>query len=155
MFTNYRAHFSGKILAAIVIIVFISTQAIGQSEAPDRVFIAEMGRGFENYLMAAIVKNKLPVVIVTEESEADYIIEGVSARGPHRFYDTIWGASRDREQGSVRLVRMSDKVVVWAGAAGDKSLWFGSFKNGGQAKVANRLARQMNKEFFLPRSRIN
>src|SRR5262249_5553651 len=40
-----------------------------------RVYVAPMG-GFENYVVAGIVKKKVPVVIVAERDKAEYEIKG-------------------------------------------------------------------------------
>jgi hypothetical protein len=130
-------------------VIFFHTHSFAQE--PQRLFIAPMERDFETYMMAAILKNKLPVVIVTDEKQADYVVSGNAVKGPHKWYDTIFGASRDREQASIKLLRRTDQTIAWAGSAGDKSLWLGSYKGGGMAKVANRLARQMRDNYFKRR----
>jgi hypothetical protein len=39
--------------------------------------------------------------------------------------------------------------MVWAGEAGDRSLWYGGWKRGGERKVAERIVRQMKKDLFV------
>jgi hypothetical protein len=136
-----------KILILIPIVLFFSAFAEGQTPVP-RVFVASMDDGFDTYVSAGLIKNNVPVLITADETAADYIIVGISARGPHKWYDTLFGASRDRFQGSLKMIKVSDRTVVWAGATGDKSLFWGSYKSGGPTKVANRLARQLLKEYF-------
>jgi hypothetical protein len=116
--------------------------------AQPKVFIAPMDDGFDSFLAAAILDNKVPLTITMEECSAAYIIIGQAVRGQSKWYDTVFGAERDRNQGSIKLLKVSDKTVVWAGAAGDRSLWWGALKSGGQKKVANRLARELKKEYF-------
>ena len=58
----------------------------------------------------------------------------------------LWG--KDKNEGSVQLISVKDKVMVWAGEAGDRSLWWGGFKRGGQRKVADRIVSKMKKELF-------
>ena len=116
--------------------------------AQPKVFIAPMSEGFDSFLAAALLDNEVPVTITVDECLAAYIIVGQAVRGQNKWYDTVFGAERDRNQGSIKLLKVSDKTVVWAGAAGDRSLWWGALKSGGQKKVANRLARELKKEYF-------
>ena len=46
------------------------------------------------------------------------------------------------------MLSVKEKTLVWAGEAGDRSLWFGSLKRGGERKVADRIVSQMKKELF-------
>ena len=132
------------ILAIFAVFVF----GLTQTKAQTKVFIAPMEENFNDFIAAALIKNNVPVVITTDDSSAEYIITGGAVKGQNKWYDTVFGAERDRNQGSIKLLRQSDKTIVWAGAEGDKSFWWGAMKRGGQSKVANRLARSMKKEFF-------
>jgi hypothetical protein len=116
--------------------------------AQAKVFIAPMEEGFDTFIAAALIKNKVPVVITTDESQAEYIITGGAVKGQNKWYDTVFGAERDRNQGSIKLLKVADKSIAWAGSAGDRSVWWGAAKRGGQSKVANRLARLLKKEYF-------
>jgi hypothetical protein len=97
-----------------------------------------------------MVKRKLPLTIVTDERAADFIITGGTTKGVHKWYDTVFGSGyeRDRNQGSIRVVRVKDRTVIWAGEAGDRSLWWGVWKKGGQRKVADRIVGKMNSQFI-------
>lgn len=108
-----------------------------------KMFIAPTQDGFGNFISAALLENKVPVDVTVSEETADYIIVSSSAKGQNKWYDTVFGTEKDRNQGSMKVIRVSDQTVVWASASGDKSFWFGGIKNMGQAKVANRLARKM------------
>lgn len=140
-----------KLFLPLIFIAALSAAALAQTDKP-KVFIAPMEEGFDSFIAAALIKNKVPVMITTDETQAEYIITGRAVKGQNKWYDTVFGAERDRNQGSIQLLRVSDKSVAWAGSAGDKSFWYGAMKRGGQAKVSNRLARQMKKEFFKIRS---
>lgn len=108
-----------------------------------RMYIAPTQDGFGNFISAAILENKVPVLITTSEEMADYVIVSSSAKGSNKWYDTVFGVEKDRNQGSMKVIRVSDKTVVWASASGDMSFWFNGIKNMGQSKVANRLARKL------------
>ena len=113
-----------------------------------RLYLAPMEGGFDSFLAAALIETEVPVLITTDEATADFIVTGQAVKGQNRWYDTVFGAERDRNQGSIKLLKVSDRTVVWAGAAGDRSIWWGALKSGGQKKVASRLARQLKKDYF-------
>jgi hypothetical protein len=43
---------------------------------------------------------------------------------------------------------VKDKTLVWAGGAGDRSLFLGGWSRGGQSKVAGRIVNKMKKDLF-------
>jgi hypothetical protein len=45
-------------------------------------------------------------------------------------------------------VSVKEKQLVWAGEAGDRSMWWGGLKRGGQRKVADRIVNQLKKDLF-------
>lgn len=139
----------------VTCIILISTLAIAQKKErisiPEgsKVYIAKMENGFDGYISAEIIKRKLPVTIVTDDSTADYIITGGSNKGDHHWYDTVvTGVEKDRNQGNIQLVSAKEKSVIWAAEAGDRSLWWGSLKKSGPRKVAERLVGKMKDELF-------
>ncbi|MGI8849141.1 MAG: hypothetical protein ACR2HT_03115 [Pyrinomonadaceae bacterium] len=134
------------ILLCALLLTFVFTVS-AQTNSQPKVYVASMENGFDSFISAALIKNKVPVVVTIDESTADYIITGQAVKGQNKWYDTVFGGERDRNQGSIKLLRVSDKSIAWAGASGDKSFWWGAMKGGGEAKVSNRLARQLKKEF--------
>jgi hypothetical protein len=122
------------------------TLAIGRVGAADKtqkvperakVFISPM-EGDLHPFIAEIVKKKLPVVVVTEEKDADFILSGASIKGDDKWFHTIFGG-KDKNEGSVQLISVKEKTMVCAGEAGDRSLLWGGWKRGGQRKVADRI----------------
>ena len=125
-----------------------------RSESPynARFFVTPMEEGFDGLIAALMLENKLPVTIVADENLADFIIVGGTNKGPHKWYDTVFtGYERDRNQGSIRIIRMRDKTVVWAAQKGDRSFWWGPLKKGGRRKVAERLVNEMKGDLFKKR----
>lgn len=112
-----------------------------------KIFIAPMEGDLHPFIAAEIVKKKLPVVVVTEEKEADFILTGASIKGDDKWYHTVFGG-KDKNEGSVQLISVKEKTLIWAGEAGDRSLWWGSLKRGGQRKVADRIVSKMKKDLF-------
>ena len=117
------------------------------SDGRMRVFIAPMTNGLDGFIAAEIVKQHLPVAIVTEEGMADNVMSGASEKADDHWYNTVFGG-KDKNEGNVRLLNVKTKELVWAGEAGDRSLWFGGLKRGGQRKVAERIVTQMRKDLF-------
>jgi hypothetical protein len=112
-----------------------------------KLFIAAMENGLDGFIAAEILKQKLPVVVTTDEAEADYILTGGTLAADNKWYHTVFGG-KDKYEGNIRLVSVAEKRLVWSGAAGDRSLWWGSLKKGGQRRVAARLVDNMRKDLF-------
>ena len=123
-----------------------------RSETPynARFFVAPMEESFDGLITALMIEKKLPVSIVADESLADFIIVGGTNKGTHKWYDTVFGSGyeRDRNQGSIRVIRVRDKTVIWGAQKGDRSLWWGALKKGGKRKVAERLVNEMKGDLF-------
>jgi hypothetical protein len=123
------------------------TVAATKPRSGSRVFIAPMDGNLNGFLATEIVKKKIPVVLVTDEKDAEFILTGASLAGDNKWYNTVFGG-RDKHEGNVQMVSVAGKQVVWAGEAGDRSLWWGNLRRGGQRKVADRIAKAMKKELF-------
>jgi hypothetical protein len=95
-----------------------------------KLYIEKMPDGLDGYLRAAISK-KLGgfFTIVLDRSDADAILQSTDARSP----------------GSVSIVDLSGKVVIWSGSADDKEKVYLNFRHGGQREVAEKLAGQLKK----------
>ena len=116
--------------------------------ANSKIFIAKMDNGLDGFIPPEIIKQKLPIVIVLDEAQADYVLVGASIKEDDHWYNyAFWG--KDRNEGNVRMLNIKEKTLVWAGEAGDRSLWWGMLKRGGQRKVADRIIRQMKKDLGL------
>lgn len=60
-------------IALAIALIFLATSALAQQ--PPRLFIAPTGDNFEVYLGAAMVKKKVPVIVVTTEEGADLVLK--------------------------------------------------------------------------------
>ena len=127
--------------AVLASLALTFTQAVAQnkSEKPSldgaKIFIEPMQGDLHPFIAAEIVKKKLPVVIVMERKNADYILAGSFIKGDY-----------NKNQGMVQLLNEKDKTLVWAGEAGDRSMFFGG--RGGQSKVADRIINKMKNDLF-------
>jgi hypothetical protein len=133
---------------AVIVILLAACLSAGNVRVPrgSKVFIAPMENGLDGFIAPEIVKQKLPLLVVTDEKEADFVLVGGSIKADDKWYNTVFGG-KDKNEGNVRLVDVKKKQMVWAGEAGDRSLWWGSLKRGGQRKVADRIVSQMKQLF--------
>lgn len=113
-----------------------------------KVFIEEMEGDLHTHLAAKMTKEKLPVVLVTDKAEADYVISGVALKRDNKWHQTVFGTGRDRNEGSVQVYSAKERAMVWAGEAGDYNKMWGRLARGGKGKIASRLVSQMKKHLF-------
>jgi hypothetical protein len=144
------------LLAVLALLALAFTQAVAQNKsgkhslAGKKIFIAPMKGDLHPFIAAEIVKKKLPLVVVTERKKADYILAGSFIKSDEKWHHTAFGVT-DQNQGSVRLIDLKTKTLVWAGGAGDRSLFLGGWSRGGQSKVAGRIVNKMKKDLFSHR----
>src|SRR5215813_10049123 len=131
------------LLAVLALLALAFTQGVGQnkSEKPSldgaKVFIEPMQGDLHPFIAAEIVKKKLPFVIVMERKNADYILAWSFTKGDD-----------NKNQGSVQLLNVPDTTLVWAGEAGDRSMFFGGMSRCAQSKVADRIINKMKNDLF-------
>ena len=140
-------------LAVLALLTLAFTQAVAQNKsvkhslAGAKIYIAPMKGNLHPFIASEIVKKKLPVVVVTDKTKADYILAGSFLKGEGKWNRTALGIT-DKNQGSVQLLNVKDKTLVWAGAAGDRSMILGGWSRGGQSTVADRIVNKMKKDLF-------
>jgi len=115
--------------------------------AGSKFYIAKMEGDLDGFIAAEIIKQKLPVSVVLDENSADYILSGVSLKEDDKWYHVVFGG-KDKNEANVRLLSVKEKTMVWAGEAGDRSLWWGGLRRGGQRKVADRIVKQLKRDLF-------
>jgi hypothetical protein len=114
--------------------------------AGSKVLIAPMENGLDGFIAPEIIKQKLPLVVVTDEKEADFVLVGNSIKADDKWYNVIFGG-KDKNEGNVRLLDVKTKRMAWAGEAGDRSLIWSNLRRGGERKVADRIVHQMKQLF--------
>jgi hypothetical protein len=112
-----------------------------------KIYIAPMSGGLDGYIAAEFVKQNIPVVVVTDETAADFILAGSAQTQDNKWFNTIFGG-KDKNEGNVRLLSVADRTLVWAGEAGDRSLWWGNLSRGGERKIADRIVNKMKDDLF-------
>jgi hypothetical protein len=141
------------LLAVLAFLALGFTQAVAQNKSVKpslvgaKIFIAPMKGNLHPFIAAEIVKKKLPVVVVTDKNKADYILAGSFLKGDGKWYHTALGVT-NKNEGSIQLVNVKNKTLVWAGGAGDRSMILGGWSRGGQSKVAGRIVNKMKKDLF-------
>jgi hypothetical protein len=130
--------------------LFAGLAVNGQPRVPpgSKVFIAPMEGNLDGFIAPEIVKKKLPLTVVMDEKAADYVLTGASIKADDKWYHVIFGG-KDKNEGNVRLISVRDRQMVWAGEAGDRSLWWGGIRRGGQRKVADRIVKEMKKALLF------
>ena len=135
----------------LVMFCFLAVGAYGKSDSKvptgSKLFISQMDGGLDGFVAAEILKKKLPITVVTDEKDAEFVLTGGSQKADDHWYNTVFNG-KDKNEGNVRLLNVKDKTLVWAGEAGDRSLWWGSLKRGGERKVADRIVSKMKHDLF-------
>jgi S1-C subfamily serine protease len=141
------------LLAVSAILALAFTHAVAQNKAVPpslagaKIFIEPMQGDLHPFIAAEIVKKKLPVVVVTERKNAEYILAGSFIKGGDKWNRTALGVT-NKNLGSVQLLNVKDKTLVWAGEADDRSMLLGGWSRGGQSKVADRIINRMKNDLF-------
>lgn len=80
-----------------------------------RFYIAPIEGGYDIYLAAAIQEKKVPIVIVTDPSKADYEIAGVSESEKAGWAKMlILGSQQSAEQASIKVENLKTGNIVYA-----------------------------------------
>jgi hypothetical protein len=134
-----------KLLLALVLTSFVAAQAASLNN--QNLFISPMDGRLDGFIASEIIKQKLPVKVVTDEKDADFVMVGASLKADDHWYNTVFNG-KDKNEGNVRILNVKEKTLVWAGEAGDRSLFYSNWHRGGERKVAERIVDQMKKNCF-------
>lgn len=140
-----------KLWIALLCLVVLSVAVVSaQTNVPSgsKLFIQHMQGELNGFLTTEIIKQKLPLTVVTDEKDADFILAGASIGVDEKWYNAIFGGIKDKNEANVQMLAVKTKSIAWAGEAGDRSLWFGGLKRGGERKVAERIVKAMKKDLF-------
>lgn len=139
-------------MRAILALVITFGILLGQTASPlasvKKIYIDKMPNDLDQYLRAEISKQfKGSVQVMLDEKEADGILTGVSEeeKGTGAKITGRYLGLHDVATGTVSLVDKERKTILWSDEAGDRSLFFGAMKRGGERKVADRLIAKLKK----------
>ena len=116
--------------------------------ADSRIFITPMDGNLDGFIAAELVKKKLPIIVVTDEATADYVITGASIKADDKWYHSVFDTGKDKNEGNIQVIDAKNKSMIWAGEAGDRSMLWGNLKRGSQRRVADRLVDKLKKDLF-------
>jgi hypothetical protein len=123
-----------------------STLSTPSLKAIHRLYIEKMDNNLDQYIRAEIIKqckNKLTVVL--DPKDADAILTGVNTeeKGTGAKITGRYLGLHDVTTGTVSLLDKEGKTLLWSDEAGDRNLFWGPLKRGGQRKVADRLVSKL------------
>lgn len=105
--------YSGLVLTAQQSAPYVS-EGGKKIPAGSNVFVSPMPGGFETYLVAGLVKKKVPLAIVADITKADYQISGISETVKAGWAKMlIMGTDMSREQASIKVVELKTGEVVF------------------------------------------
>ena len=136
------------ILAITFTVGALLAQAGSSLASVKRIYIDKMPNDLDQYLRAEISKQfKGAVMVVLDAKDADGILTGVSEeeKGTGAKVTGRYLGLHDVATGTVSLVDKERKTILWSDEAGDRSLFFGAMKRGGERKVADRLIGKLRK----------
>ena len=82
--------------------------------AGSKIYVAPM-EGFETYLIAALDKKKVPVVVVADKSKADFEITGTSESNKAGWAKIVFaGSLHSSEQAGINVSNLKTGEVVFA-----------------------------------------
>lgn len=90
---------------------------ISQERIPSgaRVYIAPMVNGFDIYISAGLQQKKVPVVVVADESKAEFEVTGVAETEKAGWAKMLFtGSQQTNETASVKMVNLKTGSVVFA-----------------------------------------
>jgi len=90
-----------------------------------------------------MVKKSVPLVIVTKEEDADLVMTGEASDQKRSWHEGWLSPDRDHVSGNISIIDRKTEKFLWASEAGDRSLWWGALKRGGQRKVADRIVHNL------------
>jgi hypothetical protein len=134
-------------MKTVSILLICAGAALAQTNLASvkRVYIEKMDYNLDQYLRAEFSKRK--VVVVLDKNDADAILAGVGEQenGTGAKVTGRYLGLHDVASGTVSLLDKEGKTILWSDEAGDRSLFWGPLKRGGQRKVADRLVSKLKK----------
>ncbi len=83
--------------------------------ANSKLYVAPMSNGFETYVVAGLEKKRVPLIVVTDHSKADFELTGVSESDKAGWAKMLFlGSQQSHETASVKIVNLKTGNVVFA-----------------------------------------
>ena len=123
----------------LIPILLLATAVLAQTAMTNladirKIYIEPMPNNLNQYLTSEISKQfHGNLTVVLQKADADAIMKGVTA------------ASQDTTVGTVQIVDLNGKTILWSGTANDGDKVFLSLNHRGEDKVAANLIGQLKK----------
>jgi hypothetical protein len=140
-----------RVLGVLVVILLTAAgwgfaQDLKPLMAGKKIYIEPMEGGLDGFIKAEMIKKKVPLEIVLDKSQADYVMTGSMTEQQKRSWHEGWlTAEKDHAIGNIAVVDPGGTKLLWASEAGDRSLWWGALKRQGPRKTAERLVNNLKK----------
>lgn len=115
---------SNIVVFSVVILGLISVRAISQDASVQRippgskVYIQEMPDNFTSFLKAAFQKKKVPLVVVENEKDAEFLVTGAAESEKASTAKKVLALSwHSNESASIKIVDAKTEAVVFAYSA--------------------------------------
>ena len=146
-----------KLTVACIFLLFLNVAAFSQTSDEQfeaqiiprnsKVFIesfqaeGDKATGFDNYLAAALRKKNVPLIVVRDLNEADFVISGsADKKGVGWAKKVFLGDFRPTTDASFQVINLKTKVVAFADSSHKESA------NRGMRSSAEKLAKYLKKK---------
>ncbi len=92
--------------------------------------------GLDGFIAAEIIKKKIPMIVVTDDAQADYVLSGASLKADDRWYNVVFGG-KDKNEGNVRLLDV--KTKRWFGPVKPATARYGWLVGGAVERGRSRI----------------
>jgi len=109
------------ILGTLLLVVNSIAAEPARVPSGSKIFV-EGDQGFDVFLSAALGKKKVPVMVVADKTQADFVLEASSQSEKSGWARTIFlGQTGSNEEASVRLINAKTTEVVFAYAVNKRN----------------------------------
>ena len=110
------------------------------------IYVEEMEEDLDGYIRAEFMKQKVSLQLVLTVEDAELILTGSTTKEEKRKWHEGWlTEEKDRVAANAMVFTKKTKKLLWAGEAGDRSIFWGALSRGGHRKVASRLVKNLKK----------
>ncbi len=111
--------------------------------ANSKVYVNSMD-GFENYVVAALQKKKIPFLIVADREQADFEIKGSVEKQKAGWAKTIFVSPNPEIDATMQVINIKTGVVVFSNSSNKRAAHRG--RKGSAEHLAKNLAKKMQED---------
>lgn len=130
------------VFSVLLLAICSSAQDASATRIPanSRIYVAPM-EGFETYVVAAIQKKKVPVLIVNNRETADFEITGTMEKIKAGWAKTIFVTPNPEINASIQIVNVRTGITAYSISSNKNNAWRG--RKGSAEHLAKNLAKKM------------